>query len=683
MPGAETASCDIALVSMPWAPPNEPCLGLSILKACLTRADLSARVFHFATDLLRWLKYDTYQFLSDWWGLNEFLFTGTLDPSLGEKQKAAVVQRILTYWKAGDGYQHDAYPTPDSILDLFMSVRHEVIPQFLDEAADRILLSGARIVGFTCLFDQTMASLALATKLKALKPELTVVFGGYALEGSPGRTVAQAFPCVDHFVVGDGEQAIVDLACHILGKPSLQQSRTPTPLRSLLPLTPSDSSRPIAGTDFLGSGTAPNVTAEKASLASQKIIHAPKYALNDSPIPDYDDWYEDLSLLERSHGIRVNTEVLPVESSRGCWWGQSKHCVFCGIDDETLKYRHKDASVTLDMLKELRARYGNATFRFSDYIMPKAYYTDLLPQLAQCRPRFRLHSEIKANHPPERIQLLVDAGFIAVQPGVESFSTSVLRSMDKGVRGIDNACLIKTGYNARLAIYYNILYGLPGDSTRAYEEMLGMIPRIYHLMPPASRTETVITRFAPLQVDPARFGISSNPVHHECYDALFSDQFLRRTGFSLDDYGYYFDRNFTFSPELKALYSQLVFQVDHWKKLHQTRFVELSFESIDASLKIKDSRFSAAADEYVLSREASLLYEKVEHRPISFDRVCAKLRSVGRLTVSEAEAGLAELEQRRLIWKEGELIFGLAVPRKVAAAHCEDRWPQTWRSIYV
>jgi len=665
MPATKMPSCDVALVSMPWAPPIEPCLGLGILKSCLTRAEISARVFHFGTDLLRWLKHDTYQYLADAWGLNEFIFTADLDCALGERQQAAIVKRVLTFWK--NGYRYDAYPSAESVLDLFMYMRHEIVPQFLQEAADRILRSNAKIIGFTCLFDQTMASLALATRLKSIDPTLTVIFGGYALEGPPGSTVAQAFPCVDFFVRGDGEKAIVDLAQLILGNSrSVKRDVRATLRRDLIP--------PIL--------TATNSLQLVVGVASGRIIRAPNYNLNDSPIPDYDDWYEDLAVLEASHKIHVETKVLPVESSRGCWWGQSMHCVFCGIDDETLRYRYKDPGLTLQMLEDLRERYGDVTFRFSDYIMPKIYYSELLPRLADHQPRFRLHSEIKANHPPERIRLLVNAGFVAVQPGVESFSTPVLRSMDKGVRGIDNVCLIKTGYIEHLIIYYNILYGLPDDSVEAYEAMLEMLPRIYHLMPPVSRTETVVTRFAPLQMDPDRFGIPTKPVHHECYDVLFSDQFLEDTGFSLDDYGYYFERNFAYSDELKLLYSQLVMQVDNWKKQHRSRFVELSYAFTDGVLMIIDSRYSSE-ETYVLSQPASVLYERVDPRPVKFDLVRAELKTTGKLTLDESEIALAELEERRLIWKEDGLVFGLAVPKSVADVHRNSRWPQQWLSLYV
>jgi hypothetical protein len=88
---------DVALVSMPWAPPTEPCLGLSILKACLHREHLRARVFHMAPALLRWCTIETYTFLADMWGVNDFLFTGTVDPEFDEVQRQTLHERAAAY----------------------------------------------------------------------------------------------------------------------------------------------------------------------------------------------------------------------------------------------------------------------------------------------------------------------------------------------------------------------------------------------------------------------------------------------------------------------------------------------------------------------------------------------------------------------------------------------------------
>ena len=60
-------------------------------------------------------------------------------------------------------------------------------------------------------------------------------------------------------------------------------------------------------------------------------------------MPDFDDWFDAVERLSAESKIQINTKTLPVEGSRGCWWGQRQHCVFCGIDEETLKYRHKEA----------------------------------------------------------------------------------------------------------------------------------------------------------------------------------------------------------------------------------------------------------------------------------------------------------------------------------------------------
>ena len=559
---------EVALVSMPWAPPNEPCLGLAILKAALTRAGVSCRVQHAGPELLKFIEEDTYQFLAEAWGLNEFLFTALLDEDFDEAQMRAVTGRVLHQWRRGRRLVK--FSTPEAILDLLQTMRHQVMPALVEDTADWVIATGARVVGFTCLFDQTMASLAVAHALKSRDPELTIILGGYALEGDAGPDVARAFPDVNYVVQGDGEQLIVDLA--------------------------------LAARRGAGSGGAlPDFPT--------RVIHAQKYNLNESPTPDYSDWFAQLAALRAATGLQVNTAVLPVESSRGCWWGQSMHCVFCGIDDDTLKYRFKAPERTVAMLEDLRARHGDYVFRFSDYIMPKAYYTELLPHLAARPDKFRLHTEIKANQPQARVQLLADAGYVAIQPGVESFSTPVLRAMRKGVRGIDNVILLKHAYQAQLGVYYNVLYGLPDDQPQDYEAVVERLPRLYHLMPPSARTETIVTRFAPLQTDFQRFNLQDQPVHHECYDTWFSQDFLARSGFSLDEYAYYFKRNFSYSPVLSQLYLELVMQIDHWKALHRGGFVELSYErGADGTLTVTDTRYGPHPP-YALSAAASTLYE--------------------------------------------------------------------------
>ena len=204
MPNSMNA-IDVALVSLPWGPPHEPSLGLGILNARLKQEGIGSRVFHMAPQLLRWITTETYQLLADCWGVNEFLFTGELDNNLDAYQKHCLRERLGRYAAAK---RHPQYRDGDSLWELVFRMRDHVIPAFLDDCTDCVLALSPRLVGFTCLFDQTMASLALAKRLKEHRHNLSVVFGGYALQGPPGETIAQAFPWIDIIVLGDGENAI-------------------------------------------------------------------------------------------------------------------------------------------------------------------------------------------------------------------------------------------------------------------------------------------------------------------------------------------------------------------------------------------------------------------------------------------------------------------------------------------
>lgn len=630
----------VALVSLPWAPLTEPSLALGILKAELARAGLTARVFHLNLGMLRHVTGAAYHQVAACWGLNEFTFSGVLDRDLAPAQLACMRERCFANTDTFD-LDMGPFKTADDLGRALIEMRHRAVPEYLAECAEEVLAYEPTMVGFTCMFDQTIASAALALLIRQRRPDALIVFGGYALEGPPGQVVLRSFPQVDAIAVGDGEPLIVPLA-----RASVD--------RTLLTAIPGVVTRAGAGPP------------------------GRRFELEDSPDPDYDDWQADLTALRVRDRVRLRTSVLPVESSRGCWWGQKQHCVFCGIDEMTLSYRTKKAETVLAMLARLRARYGVDTrFRFSDYILPHNFITELLPRLAAVEPRYSLHCEIKANQNEERIKAFAAAGFEELQPGIESFDSGVLGLMQKGVTGIQNVHLLKLGYLYGIQLNYNILYGLPGEEPDWYLAMIQQIPRLYHFTPPVTRTETIVTRFAPLHADPARFGGSAPPRHHRCYDALFSPPFLQRTGFSLDDYAYYFERYFDYQPRAMSMYSTLVHEVDHWKRQHLLHDVMLTWAMGDEGVRIIDTRFGGR-DEFELDRLASEVYLACDGAP----QLLRAIAQATSLTDEEVVSGLERLEDRRLIWREGDRVLGLATPAAVAAAHQERGWQKGWTALY-
>ncbi len=210
-----------------------------------------------------------------------------------------------------------------------------------------------------------------------------------------------------------------------------------------------------------------------------------------------------------------------MENSRGCWWGAKSHCVFCGIKDSDLTYRAMESDAVLANMAELNRKYGINAFRFSDYILPNEYFNTLLPAIVKIGSPYHISTEMKSNITADKFQLLARAGFLEVQPGIESFNSNVLRKMKKGVTGIQNVFTLMLGKRHTVRILYNILFGFPGDVEDDYVDLLKILPRLMHLDPPMTYIEVKITRWAPLHLQPEAFGIGP-PEPENVYQMLFS-----------------------------------------------------------------------------------------------------------------------------------------------------------------
>jgi ribosomal peptide maturation radical SAM protein 1 len=501
------------------------------------------------------------------------------------------------------------------------------------------------MVGFTCLFDQTIASANVAKLLKQARPDLPILLGGYAVQYENGLEVLRAFPWIDAIARGEGEPVIAPIA-----------------------------RATAAGEDL---SALPGVLTRERPFLTPLV---PRADLRLSQPPDYDDWFADLAALEDEEQVALRTEALPIESSRGCWWGQRSHCTFCGIDEDTLKYRAKPPEQILAEIRHLRARYGtDHPLRFADYILPHHYHDTLLPALARLDPLPHLEAEMKANQTRERLQAFARAGFIALQPGIESFSTPVLKRMAKGVRAIQNVQLLKWGHLDRVVINYNLLFGFPGDQAAEYRWLVEHMPRLYHLIPPVSRAEVALTRFAPLFEDPERFGLPGRAPAHSYYRLLFSDAFLQETGFTLDNYAYYFDRNYTFSLELAELYAQLVIQVAHWKARHLSHHVTLAYVRRGEDYVFLDTRFDAR-EAFELKGPAARLYALCDDQAIAVEEAIVRAGAEG-LSRAEVEQAIDTLDRYRVIWHSDGMMIGLGIPMEVATLRFRECWHLTWPSL--
>lgn len=622
--GRKTPS--VLLVSMPWTTLTEPSLGLGLLRAVLDRERIPCRVLHLNLFLLQHLQAQTYYALADAWVLNDFLFSGALDSEVTNAQQRWLRQKVRELMGQGTIDLH-RFGGSEGVVAALLRLRNEVLPAWLEGWADEIAGQTTTLVGFTCMFDQTIASLALARMVRDRAPDKMLVLGGYGVRSSTAQMILRSSPWIDAVCDGEGEVTIVELARASVGEKPLSE---------------------VPGIVFRSVSGQPDATPPPPSVN-----------LDTNPAPNFDDFFADVQRLSEEHLVDVVPHYLPIESSRGCWWGSKSHCVFCGLRDDDLVYRARDAGKVLDTMIELQRLYGIDAFRFCDNILPYQYFDSLLPELVRLGHPYRLSAEIKANITEEQFTLLAAAGFEEVQPGIESFSSDVLRKMHKGVSATQNVYTLLLGSRFDVHVYWNLLYGFPDDDVVEYERMVAVLPRLFHLAAPVTCVPVQITRYAPLQVRPEAFGIERAPAE-QCYDLLFSREYVERSGFDVQDFCYYFERTFENPVRLQRLYDQIDEIVKVWRSLQVEKKAWLYQDGpCDAhGMTIRDRRGPEETVHLLDATAAEVLLACA--RPVSLRELrSGRLHAVAPHDVDEI---VDKLDALGLVFREDERIVSLVLP---------------------
>ena len=616
-----------ALINMPWASPTEPILGLSSLKACLVDAGHEARVFNFNVSLLNELSYETYRLVSDDWALCDFLFSGELDTDLDSGQIASLLEICEEAYKREQGWR-DKDQSVAEMLSRIMKIRADAIPKFLKRCLTELLSYEPDAFGFTCSFDQTIAAAALSRKIADQSPEAQIFWGGYAVDGDVGRHMLSVFSFVSGVVMGDGERAIVQIAN------SLEN-----------------------GVDLL---SVPELlTSESGTYLKRDVF------LDETPGPDFQDYFDDIDELRASSSVSINNRTVPIECSRGCWWGQKNHCVFCGIDKDTLKYRTKSDDQFLNHIRNIRETWGDKTIRLVDYIFPFSKEDTLLPALAEETPLFQFSTETKSNTNLSKFKKYVDAGFSEFQPGIESFSTAVLKGMRKGVSAAQNVLFLVLGRQHDCTVHFNILYGFPFDCPIDYKEMTEALPSLYHLSPPETCTQVFTTRYAPMQTEADELAIRDAKIAHKRYDVIFSKTFRAETGFCADRFCYYYETHQNNNSRLDFLYSILGIQARHWQDSWLQKDVPTcEFQRRPEALAFIDTRIPDQRKELTLVGLDMQVYLECHLQVTNSQKILRSLsisEAGDQLSAEMVQGSIERLVEARLIFRENSQLVGLGI----------------------
>ncbi len=537
----------VALISMPTMSARFPSFQLALLKPTLERAGIPVQTFSLFMYFGERIGWKVNEAISEvWCGLmGEWIWTKA---AFGDEIEA----RDQEYFRSHERLVKIICRQAGCTTKRFQRIRDKEAAAFVRFCAGAVNWRRFGLIGFSVVFQQTLASLALAKELKRRYPEVPIVFGGASLDDDIAEEIMRGCPQVDYMHCGDGEVSFPEMVRRLDRGESMQG------LRGLM-------WRKDGRIEY--AGRAPNFL-----------------AMNETPVPDFDEYFyaRKESGYEDWHG--ACEPMLPIEAARGCWWGEKNHCTFCGLNRSGMEFRAKDPSQVLEQLEALWRKYGVRTFSPIDNIMAPEYTETLFRQLADANSDLELHYEIRPNLSRLQLGRLRRSGLFSVQPGVESFSTNVLKIMRKMTTGMRNIELIKWCTYYDILCTYNILMGFPGETEEDYRLQAGAVAKIVHLQPPWTIGKARADRGSPMFTDPAAQSITRiSPA--ACYQFLYPKQRFRPERIS-----YFFEHEMENVTD-ESRYAGLLAQVAEWQQSWTaTSHPTLSYRKAFSSIAIDDRR---------------------------------------------------------------------------------------------
>jgi len=628
-PDSDIQPTDVLFMSMPFGLLDQPSIGLSLLQAQLASAGRSSRIRYFTFLFASTIGLPLYSHLADGAPLvvdqtGEWLFSAAVDP--GERPRDRDDEAYLANVLHGrDPAHRPTNPTQEkhisqAFLDGLLRARAEV-PAFLDRCLREVLAYQPKIVGFTSVIQQQLASLALAQRIKRARPDIAILFGGTNCEGAMGAELVRQFPFVDAVVSGEADCIIVELVARML------------------------SGNAIADLQGVYAGGRSGSLAVDGSHANAPLVTD----MDSLPYPDYTDYFAQ----KAQSGLDVRARVL-CETSRGCWWGEKTHCSFCGLSDSKLRYRSKSPARAVEELIALHEQYPECAVDLVDDILDMRYFRTLLPRLAALKHDMHLFYEVKANLSKQQVRLLGPAGVAFIQPGIESLSTPILARMRKGVTALQNIQLLKWCAELGVQPLWNVLWGFPGEEPQEYASMELMMPLLSHLPPPHAAQHVLIDRFSPLFSEAEQFGLTDlqpYPSYGYIYPSL--------SPHSLRNMAYHFTAGDPAQERVREYVRGCAVRIEEWRRSYPTSLLHAVV--LDGVVYLWDRRPIATQHVTRLTGLERALYLACDAaQPLSAVRAIVA-EHLGPMSDEESRALLRPFLDRQVMLAEDNHYLSLAV----------------------
>lgn len=341
--------------------------------------------------------------------------------------------------------------------------------KFFDNWVEKIINTGARIVGFTIYQTTSLFSLVLAERLKKRNKNLVIIFGGPDCGRERKGFGYIKLSYVDIVVTGEGEKTLNEIVSD-LKKGAWKKSYKGVLVKSNGTIV-NDGGRPL----IRNIGTL--------------------------PFPDFTDFPPK----------EYPKAVIPVSFSRGC----ISRCSFCGETIFWKHFRHKTAKRMFKELLYLKNKYEYDLFCFVDSLLNGNLKE--LEELCDLIIKNKLDirwfglARIRKDTTLTLLKKMKRAGCSDLQYGIESGSQKVLDDMNKGYKLDVIEKVLKLTKKAGIRVLTFWIVGFPTESlTDFFQSLKFILKNKGNVGIVFSATPCTLTGGSDININYRRYGILSN-----------------------------------------------------------------------------------------------------------------------------------------------------------------------------
>jgi len=327
------------------------------------------------------------------------------------------------------------------------------------------------IIGISIIGDsQLIPALTLSRLIKSSQKKAHVVIGGYVI-----TLLADALTkheelfhlFFDSAVLCEGERPLLKLVEHISHGQTLED--------------------------------VPNlIYRDRDRIRTNEVI--PPENINSLPTPCFDE----LPL----NSYLSPEPVLPLLSSRGCYWGK---CAFCAHNlTYGWHYQNRDAKKVADDMQELSREHGAVHFAFADEGMSPSTMNELSDEIIKRGMKVRCSTNIRIENrfTPELCNKAFKAGFRLLYLGLESGCNRVLNHMKKGISKETAAEVCRNIHNAGIWDHLYVFFGFPTESRAEAQETIDFLLSNKNIICSFNIGNFILSRGSAVMNCPEEYGIS-------------------------------------------------------------------------------------------------------------------------------------------------------------------------------